>query len=35
MKNKECFTNSREVLFEFHLQFWNSASIGIPVRCLL
>ena len=25
---------SRDVLFEFHL-FWNTASIGIPVRSLL
>ena len=25
----------REVLFEFHLKFWNTASIGIPVRSLL
>ena len=22
----------RDVLFEFHLKFWNTASIGIPVR---
>ena len=22
-----------DVLFEFHLNFWNTASIGIPVRC--
>ena len=26
---------TREVLFEFHLKFWNAASIGIPVRSLL
>ena len=25
----------RDVLFEFHLKFWNNASIGIPVRRLL
>ena len=25
----------RDVLFEFHLKFWNTASIGIPVRSLL
>ena len=24
----------RDVLFEFHLKFWNSASNGIPVRSL-
>ena len=32
------FTSSathRDVLFEFHLKFWNTASIGIPVRSLL
>ena len=23
---------ARDVLFEFHLQFWNTASIGIPVK---
>ena len=22
----------RDVLFEFHLKFWNTISIGIPVR---
>ena len=22
----------RDALFEFHLKFWNTASIGIPVR---
>ena len=26
---------SRGVLFEFHLKFWNTASIGIPARSLL
>ena len=26
------FTLIRGVLFEFHLKFWNTASIGIPVR---
>ena len=26
---------SRDVLFEFHLKFWNTASVGIPVRSLL
>ena len=26
---------SRDVLFEFHLKFWNTTSIGIPVRSLL
>ena len=25
----------RDVLFEFNLKFWNTASIGIPVRSLL
>ena len=25
----------RDVLFEFHLKFWNTASIGNPVRSLL
>ena len=25
----------RDVLFEFHLKFWNTGSIGIPVRSLL
>ena len=25
----------RDVLFEFHLKFWNNASIGIPVKSLL
>ena len=25
----------RDVLFEFHLKFWNAASIGIPVGSLL
>ena len=24
-----------DVLFVFHLKFWNTASIGIPVRSLL
>ena len=24
----------RGVLFEFHLKFWNTDSIGIPVRSL-
>ena len=31
----QCMTIIRDVLFEFHLKFWNSASIGIPVRSLL
>ena len=22
----------RDILFEFHLKYWNTASIGIPVR---
>ena len=26
---------NRDVLYEFHLKFWNTASIGIPVRRLL
>ena len=26
---------NRDVLFEFHLKFWNTASIGIPDRSLL
>ena len=25
---------SRDVLFEFHLKFWNTASIGFPARSL-
>ena len=25
----------RDVLFEFHLKFWNTACIGIPARNLL
>ena len=25
----------RGVLFEFHLKFWNTASIGFPARSLL
>ena len=25
----------RDVLFEFHLKFWNTASIDIPARSLL
>ena len=25
----------RDILFEFHLKFWNTASIVIPVRSLL
>ena len=25
----------RDVLFEFHLKFWNTASIGIAVKSLL
>ena len=25
----------RGVLFEFHLKFWNNATIGIPPRSLL
>ena len=29
-KNKE----SSDVLFDFHLEFWNTASIGILVRIL-
>ena len=31
----DTFYLSRDVLFEFHLKFWNTASIGIPVRSLL
>ena len=32
-----CYINfiSRVVLFEFHLKFWNTDSVGIPVRSLL
>ena len=26
------YPKPRDVLFEFHLKFWNTASIGIPVR---
>ena len=29
------WSKCRDVLFEFHLKFWNTASIGIPVRSLL
>ena len=29
---KSAMRFSRDVLFEFHLKFWNTASIGIPVR---
>ena len=25
----------RDVLIEFHLKFWNTASIGIPVKSLV
>ena len=25
-------TYNRDVLFEFHLKFWNTASIAIPAR---
>ena len=28
-------TITRDVLFEFHLKFWNKASIGIPASSLL
>ena len=28
-------STDKDVLFEFHLKFWNTASIGIPVRSLL
>ena len=28
------FERARDVLFEFHLEFWYTASIGIPVRSL-
>ena len=31
----QCEKMNRDVLFEFHLKFWNTASIGIPVRSLL
>ena len=27
--------SARDVLFEFHLEFWNTAINGIPVRSLL
>ena len=27
--------STRDVLIEFHLKFWNTASIGIPARSLL
>ena len=26
---------TRDVLFKFHLKFWNTTSIGIPARSLL
>ena len=29
------FSATRNVVFEFHLKFWNTGSIGIPVRSLL
>ena len=31
---KYCVNTNRDVLFEFHLKFWNTSSIGIPVRFL-
>ena len=31
----EYSSTTRDVLFEFHLKFWNTASIGIPVDRLL
>ena len=31
---KDAFA-ARDVLFEYHLKFWNTASVGIPVRSLL
>ena len=34
-KRKKPKTSNRDVLFEFHLKFWNTSSIGIPVRSLL
>ena len=34
-KKRPIPTLSRDVLFEFHLKVWNTASIGIPVRSLL
>ena len=33
-RTKELIKIIRDVLFEFHLKFWNTASIGIPVRSL-
>ena len=27
-----CISPDRDVLFEFRLKFWNTASIGVPVR---
>ena len=35
LKVKNQKKNIRDVLFEFHLKFLNTASIGIPVRRLL
>ena len=29
------FISPRDVSIEFHLKFWNTNSIGIPVRSLL
>ena len=33
--NKIRIFESRDVLFEFHLKYWNTASIDIPARSLL
>ena len=35
LKVKNQKKNIRDVLFEFHLKFWNTACIVIPVRSLL
>ena len=35
LANFNIYFKHRNVLFEFHLKFWNTASISIPARCLL
>ena len=34
MQQTDCWSECRhrDVLFEIHLKFWNTASIGIPAR---
>ena len=35
MLSGNVFLFHRDVLFEFHLKFWNTTSIDVPVRSLL